>query len=85
MVNDDRVLNRASHLLGSSLSLRTALSAGEHARTLLAEAASGMQVVVRHFPAGDPAGAIEAGLYPALRPLGALVPRLLAADVQHPQ
>lgn len=84
-MNDDQVLDRASRLLGSSLSLRVALSGGEHARTLMAEAPSGMRVVVRHFPAGDPAGAAEVGLYPALRPLGALVPRLLAADVQHPE
>lgn len=77
---DRRTLDRAARLLGTPLTGTSVLTGGEHARTLLAETPTGMRVVVRRFPPGDPAGVREAALAALLEPLGSLVPRLLASD-----
>lgn len=77
---DRRTLDRAARLLGAPLTGTAVLTGGEHARTLLAETPTGVRVVVRRFPPGDPAGVREAALTPLLEPLGSLVPRLLPSD-----
>ncbi|WP_019812773.1 phosphotransferase family protein [Saccharomonospora saliphila] len=56
------------------------LAGGSHARTwLLRTANPALEVVLREFPAGDPAGPNEARVLTTLDGLGSLAPRLIAS------
>lgn len=69
----------ASRLVGRTLRPVELLSGGEHARTCVVTDGRD-ELVVRRFPPGDPAVRHEIEVLARLEPLGALVPRLVAAD-----
>jgi aminoglycoside phosphotransferase (APT) family kinase protein len=59
----------------------SALAGGTHARTYLIQTANPeLDVILREFPAGDPAAGQEAQVLTALDGLGGLAPRLLASS-----
>jgi aminoglycoside phosphotransferase (APT) family kinase protein len=59
----------------------SALAGGTHARTYLIQTSNPeLDVILREFPAGDPAAGQEAQVLTALDGLGGLAPRLLASS-----
>jgi aminoglycoside phosphotransferase (APT) family kinase protein len=77
-------LEEVRRLAGSSATIDSVvrLEGGQHAGTWRVDTASpALTVVVRQFPAGDPAGAREGRILRALDGLGGLAPVLLGSDL----
>ncbi|MEV0839450.1 phosphotransferase [Actinocatenispora sera] len=74
------VLSWAAEQLGCPVRRLRPLTGGTHARTELLATGDGREVVLRVFPAGDPAVQRETRVLPLLDGLAGLAPRLLAAD-----
>jgi aminoglycoside phosphotransferase (APT) family kinase protein len=77
-------LEEVRRLAGSSAAIRsvTRLEGGQHADTWRVEASNPeLTVVVRQFPASDPAGAHEQRVLRTLDGLGGLAPVILASDL----
>jgi aminoglycoside phosphotransferase (APT) family kinase protein len=77
-------LEEVRRLAGSSAAIRSVmrLEGGQHADTWRVDTANPeLTVVVRQFPAGDPAGAREQLVLRALDGLGGLAPLLLGSDL----
>jgi aminoglycoside phosphotransferase (APT) family kinase protein len=77
-------LEEARRLAGSSATIDSVvrLEGGQHAATWRVDTASpARSVVVRHFPAGDSAGAREGRVLRTLGGLGGLAPVLLGSDL----
>ena len=75
----DRLVERATRLLGRRLSLVAELPGGSHARTLLVSDGT-TDYVARAFPPGDHAADRERQVLPRLAALGTSVPRLVGAS-----
>ncbi len=77
-------LEQVRRLAGSSATIESVISlaGGQHAATWRVDTANPAQsVVVRRFPAGDPAAAHEAHVLRVLDGLDGLTPRLLGSDL----
>ena len=77
-------LEEVRRLAGASAAIQsvTRLEGGQHADTWRVDTARpALTVIVRQFPAGDPAGAREQQVLRALDGLGGLAPELLSGDL----
>jgi aminoglycoside phosphotransferase (APT) family kinase protein len=74
------LISWAAEQLGCPVRHVRQLTGGTHARTELLATDDGREVVLRVFPAGDPAVQREIRVLPLLDGLAGLAPRLLAAD-----
>ena len=80
----DRLMDAASNVVGRRLEFIGQLGGGEHALTVLARSADGIEYVARLFPDGDSAVTEEVRVLARLHPLGVLAPSLVAYDEGSP-
>lgn len=81
-LTDDQLAAEAALLVGVPLTTRRRLLGGQHAVTLLVGDAADTRYVVRMFPEDDTAPAHEVQVLGGLDALGALVPRVVTADLE---